>query len=190
MRRPRTQVRSSAACSSVTLPDATSSLEREPGRPEPSNGQQRAVERPAAAARRSRGCRLAAGRPTIGLDSSTRLPTLPTMRAITWRRCSGSRNANRLRAPVSPSRSAYTASGPLTITSVTAGSRHQAIERPEPQRVVDHLGDQAIDVGRRQRDPIRLDDFPQAAVGEFPQCVSVARSLGQQFTADPVAVVV
>ncbi len=68
--------------------------------------------------------RLPSGRraSTIGLDSSTRRPTRPTILSIVRRRCASSLNAPSTWW-MRPARSTKMESGPLTMTSVTSVSR-------------------------------------------------------------------
>ena len=68
---------------------------------------------------------------TIGLASSTRRPSGDRMRSMTCSRCAES--ANRAGAgSMRPHRSTNTASGPLTMTSVTSGSRRSGSSGPNP----------------------------------------------------------
>ena len=91
--------------------------------------------------------RLPSGRrtSTIGLASSTRRPPAPTTRSITWRRCSASRN----RTASGTSRPAALDEdrrGPVRDDLGHGRVAHQRLERAQPDRVVDDLLHQTLQV--------------------------------------------
>ena len=67
-----------------------------------------------------------------GDDSSTRRPSGPTMRSIRCRTASSPSNRPSGALSIRPSRSTYTSSGPLTMTSVTLGSFNRNSIGPNP----------------------------------------------------------
>ncbi len=67
-----------------------------------------------------------------GDDSSTRTPRGPTMRSIRCRTDSSPSNSPPGTLSSRPFRSTYTSSGPLTMTSVTSGSRNSGSIGPNP----------------------------------------------------------
>ena len=88
--------------------------------------------------------RLPSGRraSTIGLDSSTRRPIRDTILSMMRRRCASSAELGRRPRPACPCARCRCSSGPLTMTSVTSGSRRKRLDRAVAEDVVgDLLGD-------------------------------------------------
>ncbi len=118
--------------------------------------------------------RLPSGRraSTIGLDSSTRRPTAPTIRSITSRRWA---LVPELR-PLAHQPPAALGVDRRTAVHDHLGDRRvaqQAVQRPVPERVVDHARDQAIDVARRQRHPVDARSA-RAAAGRRDRAAAAA----------------
>ena len=128
--RARTARSSSSACAGRTLPSVDHRGDRA-ARPARTCGWSAAARRPPAAATpRSPGCRRAGGRRPSG--STRRRAGRPPDDAVDdVAQVRLVLEPHRLLAQ-QPSRSAYTRSGPFTITSVTVGSRTSASSGPTP----------------------------------------------------------
>ena len=119
--------------------------------------------------------RLPSGRraSTIGEASSTRRPTCETILSMIRITCESSTKRTSVRSSL-PSRSTYTWSEPLTMTSVTESSREQRLDRAVAEDVVGQLADDLAALVARQRRAVErelLRDGAVDLVGEVARAV-------------------
>ena len=93
---------------------------------------------------------------TIGLDSSTRLPTRDTILSMVRRRCASSENRAST-GNILPSRSMKMSSGPLTMISVIVLVAQEGLKGPVTQDVVGDVLGNACPVRERERRLLRVD---------------------------------
>ena len=79
------------------------------------------------------------------------------MRSIAWRTSASEAKPTSVRSR-RPPRSTHTGPGPLTMTSSTAGSRKQRLERPEPERALGDARDEVVAGARVEQGGLAVDE--------------------------------